>query len=148
MNIREPNRWGPLNEQTVIDFERQYGIVLPSDYRAFLIANHGGLPDPNFYWVGTSGWGSGIETLYGFREGSYSLRDYFDAREVLGISADLMAIGDDGSGSLLAIGIAGQRFGQLYYLDCEFEAGAPERELFLAASFDDFLERLCSPPDH
>jgi len=148
MNIREANRWGPLDEETVIDFERNYGIVLPAEYRAFLVANHGGVPEPNFYWVGGSGWGSGIETMYGLRENSCSLRDYLVGREAFGIPKDLMVIGDDGCGSLLAIGISGQRFGQVFYLDCEFDAGTPGRELFLAASFNEFLGQLCSPPDH
>ena len=86
MNICDDKRWGPLDEQTVADFEARNAIDLPADYRAFLLAHHGGLPDANFYWVVASDWGSSIESFYGFGPVGYRLQQYLDGREAMGIA--------------------------------------------------------------
>lgn len=148
MTVRDENRWGPLDERTVADFEARNGIKLPADYRAFLLAHSGGVPEPNFFWVVTGDWGSGIESFYGFEEDGYRLQQFFDNRESMGIAPDMLVIGDDGCCSLLTIGIAGPRGGQVFYIDHEFASGEPEHERFLAASFADFLQRLCVGPDY
>jgi SMI1 / KNR4 family (SUKH-1) len=147
MNIRDDKRWGPLNEQTVADFEGRNAIELPADYRDFLLAHHGGVPDPNFFWVVPDDWGSGIESFYGFGPAGYRLQEYLDGRESTGVAPDLLVIGDDGCCSRLAIGITKKRRGRVYYIDHEFAPGEPGQELFLAASFSEFLKALCIAPD-
>jgi hypothetical protein len=76
MNIRDDKRWGPLDERTVAAFEARNAVELPADYRTFLLAHHGGVPDPNFYWVVADDWGSGIESFYGFGPDGYQLQQY------------------------------------------------------------------------
>ena len=147
MKMRDDKRWGELDEQTVADFEARNEIELPADYRAFLLAHHGGVPDPNFYWVVPDDWGSGIENVYGFGPDGYRLQQYLDGRESMGVALDLLVIGDDGCCSRLAIGIAGKRREQVFYIDHEFAPGEPEQERFLAASFSKFLKLLCIAPD-
>ncbi|TXT34253.1 MAG: hypothetical protein FD138_1705 [Planctomycetota bacterium] len=148
MNVRDDKRWGPLDERTVANFETRNGIELPADYRAFLLAHHGGVPDPNFYWVVDGDWGSGIESFYGFGQDGYLLQQYLDGRESIGVAKDLLAIGDDGCCSLLAIGIVGPCRGQVFYIDHEFVPSVPKHVCFLASSFTEFLERLCVDPDY
>ena len=148
MKVGEENRWGPLDEKTVAEFEAKNGIELPSDYREFMLAHHGGVPEPNFYWVAPDDWGSGIESFYGFGREGYLLQQYLDHRTSIGIAPDMIAIGDDGCCSHLAIGIAGKRRGQVFYIDCEFGLGETRRERLLASSFAEFLLRLCIAPDH
>src|SRR2546428_13219919 len=130
-HIRNEKRWGLLDEQTVADFEARNGFDLPADYRAFLLAHHGGVPEPNFYWVVADDWGSGIESFYGFRQNGYELQEYLDGRELIGIAPDMLVIGDDGCCSFLGIGIAGTRRGQVFYIDHELPPGEPNRERFL-----------------
>jgi SMI1 / KNR4 family (SUKH-1) len=147
MHVRNDKRWGPLEEQTVVEFEARNGIQLPSEYRAFLLDHHGGVPIPSFYWVVPDDWGSGIENLYGFGDRGYRLQEHLDAREAIGISPELLIIGDDGCCNYLSIGVSGERRGQVFYIDHEYGRGDPKRERLLASSFTEFLERLSADPD-
>lgn len=148
MYIRSDKRWGPVEEQTVASFEARNRIELPVDYRAFLLAHHGGVPDPSFYWVVPDDWGSSIESLYGFSENGYRLQEYLDARDSIGVAPDMLVIGDDGCGSFLSIGILGPRRGQVFYIDHEFSVREPQRERFLACGFKRFTDQLCVGPDY
>ena len=147
MKLRDDRRWGPLDEQTVVDFEARNGIELPADYGDFLLTHHGGATDPNFYWVQGGDWGSGIESFYGFGIDGYRLLEYLDHRESIGLAADLLAIGDDGCCNLLAIAISGTRSGNVYFVDHEFAPGEPKHERFLASTFTEFIGKLCVGPD-
>ena len=148
MKFRDDKRWGSLDERTVADFEARNGIELPPDYRAFLLAHHGEVPDPSFYWVVAGDWGSDIASFYGFGQDGYRLQQYLDGRESIGVAPDLLAFGDDGCCSRPAIGLAGPRHGQVFYLDCEFAQDEAKHERYLASTFTEFLERLCVGPDH
>jgi hypothetical protein len=148
MKFRNDHCWGRINEETVAAFEARNGIALPGDYRAFLLAHHGGVPDPNFYWVVPGDWGSEIESLYGFGKDGFMLQEYLDTRESTGLPSDMLAIGDDGCCNFLAVGIAGKRRGQVFYIDHEIAPGEPGHERLLASSFPEFLERLCVAPGY
>lgn len=145
MNIRDDNRWGPLDEKTVEEFEARNELELPADYRSFLLAHHGGVPDPCFFWVVEGDWGSGIESFFGFGQEGYLLQEYLDDCEW--IASDLLVIGDDGCCSHLAIGFNGHRLGHVFYIDCEFALGESNQEHFLAPSFSEFLKMLRSHPE-
>src|SRR5262245_43698867 len=67
--------------------------------------------------------------------------------QLMGISSDMLVIGDDGCCNCLSIGILGSRRGQVFYIDHEFVPGEPKRERFLALPFKDFLSRLRVGPD-
>jgi hypothetical protein len=148
MDVRDDNRWGRLEETTLSTFEARNGIKLPADYRAFLLAHHGGVPDPNFYWVVPRDWGSGIESLYGLGPALYQLQQYLDGRESLRIGSDLLPIGDDGCCNFLCVGVSGSRRGHVIYIDHEFAPGEPRREWLLAGSFAEFLASLCPAPKY
>jgi hypothetical protein len=139
---------GPLSEVTAAAFESRNSFEFPADYRAFLLAHHGGVPEPNFYWVVRDHWGSGIESLYGFGPDGYRLQQYLDGRESIGVEQGLLPIGDDGCCNYLCIGLSGPRCGQVFYFDGEFAPGEPEHERRLAGSFADFVAGLCRGPDY
>ena len=147
MFIHDDHRWGSLSEATVAAFEARNAFDLPADYRAFLLAHHGGIPDPDFYWVVPADWGSAINRLYGFAPDGPRLQEYWDDRDWLGISEDLLAIGDDGCGNYLCLGIAGPRRGHIVYVDHEFSPGEAGRELRAAESFAEFLSSLRPSPE-
>jgi SMI1 / KNR4 family (SUKH-1) len=148
MQIRDHNRWGPLSEETVRSFEARHDLALPSDYRAFLLANHGGVPEPNFYWVVPREWGSGICNVYGFGEHDYSLDECVGDRWVFGIPNELLPIGDDGCGNFLCIGVCGAGRGQMYYVDHEFGPEDPRKIKCIASSYSDFLMGLSDGPGY
>jgi hypothetical protein len=148
MVVRDDLRWGALDEQTVAEFEGRNGFDLPADYRAFLLAHHGGVPDPSFYWVVKGDWGSDIESMYGFGSLPFHLQTYLDHHDSIGIDSDMLAIGDDGCCSLLAIGVKGARRGQVFFIDHEFATGDARHVIVIAASFTELLSVLTEPPDH
>jgi hypothetical protein len=148
LKLRDEQRWGPLDERVVAEFETRNGFELPGDYRAFLLAHHGGVPDPSFYWVVQNDWGSGIESFYGLGPVGHDLQTYLDYRESIGVDSDLIAIGDDGCCSLLAIGIKGTRRGQVFYVDHELATTDPRHAILLAPSFTGFLSVLLEGPNY
>jgi hypothetical protein len=146
MIVRDDQRWGPLDEQAVAEFEVRNGFELPTDYRAFLLAHHGGVPDPSFYWVVKGDWGSDICSLYGFGPVGYQLQRYLDYRESIGIDSDKIAIGDDGCCSLIAIGIKAACRGRIFFIEHEFAPSDPRHAILIAASFTELLSVLTKPP--
>jgi hypothetical protein len=148
MRIRDDRQWGQLNESVVADFERRHAITLPSDYRSFLLSHHGGVPEPSFYWVVLGDWGSGIESLYGFGVDGFTLDEYHVHRAEIGVSDELLVIGDDGCCNFICLGIVGPRRGRVFYVDSEYPNEAPEKIRLLANSFADFIGALGEAPDY
>ena len=148
MRIRTNNRWGPLPEDVVCEFEARHGISLPPDYRCFLLTHHGGVPEPNFYWVVPRNWGSGICNLYGFGDPDYNLEEYYGGRALIGVPDELLPIEDDGCCNYLCLDIRGQLLGHVYYVDCEYRPEDPEKVRHLANSFNEFIGSLTESPEH
>jgi SMI1 / KNR4 family (SUKH-1) len=147
MRFRDNNRWGHLSEDVVRAFETRHQISLPADYRSFLLAHHGGVPEPNFYWVVPEDWGSGICNLYGFGDPDYNLDEYYDARISFGVPDELLPIGDDGCCNFLCLAVRGPTRGNVFYLDHEYRPGEPEKVRRLSASFTEFINSLSESPD-
>ena len=148
MRIRTNNRWGRLSEDVVRAFEARHDISLPADYRSFLLAHHGGVPDPDFYWVVPRDWGSCICNFYGLGDLEYNLEEYYGGRASIGVPNDLLPIGDDGCGNYLCLDIRGQHLGHVYYVDCEYWPEEAEKVRHLATSFNEFIESLTESPEH
>ncbi len=135
----------------ISELEKVVGVALPPEYRSWLEAGELSVPDPNFYWVIKGDWGSGIEQFYGFKE-PYDLRSYATDRHEYKVPSDLMLIGDDGmAGTYLAIGLAGKRLGQVYFLDtCHTAFGQITSDADVHAigrSFTKWITSLCDDPD-
>ncbi len=148
MKILNDNKWGVLTEATVAEFETRNRVKLPSDYRQFLLAHHGGISECSFYWVVANDWGSSIHYFLGFGDRQYLLQEYFDCRINMRIPADLLVVGGDGCLNYLAIGIKGDRYGEVFYTDCEYDLGEPERVRRIAKTFSQFLDELCAEPTY
>lgn len=147
--VQDANRDGPLAEEQLQAFEQELGVELPREYRDFLKAYHGGVPQPNQFWIFRGTWRSQIEQLYGLEDGPASLRTWRLNREA-NIPEDLLAIGQDEKGNFICIGLSGADRGVLYFLDHELRPRVdPEpREgiVRLSDSFDEFLGILEALP--
>jgi hypothetical protein len=139
-------------------FEADLGVILPADYRNFLISCNGGYVGGRYWFMGPTPEGkaadAGVHHIGGFREEShFSLawaRDCYQGEE-LRIPRDLIWIMDDPFGNAICLGIRGEHRGRVYFWDHEREPDADEWNgevqtagnlQLLADSFTDFVAGL------
>jgi hypothetical protein len=163
VNLKFVAREPPATEEQVASLEERLGISLPSDYRAFLLAEGGGAGvaiDGNrdvvfpLAWSGQK-WAQGLDEA--MMDHFYSLdpksRLTLDAAlemfiEWRRIPADFLPIGYDPGSNQVLLGIRGERRGKIFFWMKEFEAAddSPEPRYdniaFVAESFTDFIESL------
>ncbi len=144
--IEDANRYGTFSESRLEAIEKSLGIALPSDYRTFLLKNNGGNPVPSGFWVVEGLDGSEVHQLYGLHDGPDWLQLDRYASSERGIPGDLLAIGDDGVGDLICIGVSHNHHGQVFFIDhevCPFhQPEAREGITKIADSFSQFIAGL------
>ena len=151
MQIEEPNPHGATSEEAITEFEARRGVLLPSEYKQFLLTSNGGWPTPNVFKVpGWHGQASGLVDFYGIHDGPKVTRlDYalevYDER----VPATLIPIATDAFGNKVCIGWKGKRKGKIYFWDHEDELDEngdfvqDYRNVFLVAnSLQEFLDGL------
>ncbi len=123
MQIEEPNPYGATSPEAIAEFETRRAVVLPPEYKAFLLNSNGGWPTPNVIEVpGWHGQGSELGSFYGIHDGPETKRldracKVYDER----IPADLIPIAYDANGNAICIGCKGEREGKIYFWDHEDE---------------------------
>ena len=151
MHIDTLNPYGASSPDAIAQFEVRQGVLLPAEYKAFLLKSNGGMPIPDVFEVpGWHGQGSGLNFFYGIHEGEkvdrldWACRVY-DER----IPADLIPIAYDAFGNNICIGWKGKRKGKIYFWDHEDELDEngdfvqDYRNVFLVAnSLQEFLDGL------
>ncbi|MEM7205862.1 MAG: SMI1/KNR4 family protein [Planctomycetota bacterium] len=139
---------GPeLAEGEVAALEQRLGAALPSDYRSFLLASNGGVPEPN------------CVDVPGHPEAPTDLQEFFGITQTVETSniewhLDVLTerlekaqvpIACDSGGNTFCISVRPGDRGQIVYLDLQRVAGdygaAPEAYP-VAQSFTEFLGKL------
>ncbi|MBK9266104.1 MAG: SMI1/KNR4 family protein [Polyangiaceae bacterium] len=156
MKIEEPNPYGPTSPEAITQFEARRGVLLPLDYKQFLLKSNGGYPTPNVFEVPEwHGQGNSVMSFYGIHDGSKGKRldracEVYDER----IPADLIPIADDANGNAICIGWKGEREGKIYFWDHEDELDEDGdfvkdyRNVFVVAnSLQEFLDNLMTLED-
>ena len=151
MRIEEPNRYGPTSPEAIAEFEARRHVVLPPEYKQFLLTSNGGSPSPDVFEVPRwHGWGSELNYFYGIHDGDRLERldracNTYEER----IPADLIPIASDAFGNKVCIGWKGKRLGKIYFWDHEDELDEngdfvqDYRNVFLVAnSLQEFLDSL------
>jgi hypothetical protein len=151
MQIEEPNPYGATSPEAIAEFEIRRGVLLPAEYKVFLLKSNGGWPTPNICEVpGWHGQGSELGSFYGIHDGPKTKRldracDVYDER----IPADLIPIAYDANGNAICIGWKGERQGKIYFWDHEDELdedGCLRYDdcivFLLANSLQEFLDSL------
>jgi SMI1-KNR4 cell-wall len=123
MEIKNPNPFGATSLEAIAQFEARWSLMLPFEYKQFLLKSNGGWPAPNVFMVpGWHGQGSVLDTFYGIHEGrktdqlDSNCKTYKDR-----VPGDLIPIADDAGGNTICLGWKGAREGKVYFWDHEDE---------------------------
>ncbi len=156
MQIEEPNPYGATSPEEITKFEARQGVLLPLEYKQFLLTSNGGSPTPDVFEVPEwHGHGNTVMFFYGIHEGEKVDRldracQVYDER----IPADLLPIAYDANGNVICIGWEGERQGKIYFWDHEDEIDEDgclrynDCTVFLVAnSLQEFLDNLMTLED-
>lgn len=161
-------RGEPLSEAAVKAFEKELGVELPADYRAFLKACNGGYLAGRFWYRppdekepgwrdGPYGTEAGLDHVYGLRddEAHFDLRSTMEAYDFASdqprMPREVIPIADDPFGNGICLVIKGPRRGEIVFWDHEDEPDPDEWDGSLEAaenvsrvcgSFSALIERL------
>lgn len=144
MQIEESNLFGPVNPKDIIEFEEANEVLLPDDYKDFLLQHNGGRPVPNqlpevntdvnwlYSMVEEPGWASLFQAI-----------DVYESR----IPSRYMPIGTNSSGNIYIMSLFAENKGLIALWWHEEEAKENGSEYFdnltaLANSFTEFLASL------
>ncbi|MBK9266108.1 MAG: SMI1/KNR4 family protein [Polyangiaceae bacterium] len=157
MRMKIENPHGATSRKAIAQFETRRGVLLPAEYKAFLLKSNGGWPTPNVFEVPEwHGHGNAVMSFYGIHDGEKVDRlewacEVYDER----IPADLIPIADDANGNAICIGWKGEREGKIYFWDHEDEIDEngcfrqDYRNVYLMAnSLQEFLDNLMTHEDY
>jgi hypothetical protein len=144
---------GSLSEVELTDLERKLSIILPEQYRQFLLHFNGGRPSPSvFRFKKASGKYSDsmVDWFLSIYDGEYdNFESYFETYKLRHerLPADLVPIAHDPGGNLICIAVTGVGIGAVYFWDHEHEADRgvkpTRRNIYhITYNFDQFLEGL------
>jgi hypothetical protein len=143
----------PVTDHEISAFEANLPAGLPSDYRAFLLQQDGGEPEPN-WWPPETGVDAGVREFYGLSEDLPSFSRLQAAREVFSdrVPDHLLPIGYDGTGGQMCVALTGEDTGSIWYYDPEFEFDDddPDPDLLVrvCGSFGELLSTLEPKPSY
>ncbi len=147
-------RRGPADMKHIAAFEARRGLTLPESYRAFLLEQNGGEPEPNGFEIdGFEGGGSLLDYLADIAPyssgGLDKLYELFSGR----LPPGFIPIGLDPGGSMICLGLNAPREGKIYYWDHEAALnvkGLNKRDMsnmyWLADNIQKFLDKLTELP--
>jgi len=143
-----------LTESTISDFEVNFNIKLPDDYKVFLLGSNGGVPGGNWCFdfiengstIKTSSVISYFEVLYA--EETMEVDDlragYVALVESGQVPSTLLPIADDPFGNIIFISVGEDDFGRVYFGNHELEV--PETGYLvmsqIAETFSEFMDKL------
>jgi len=145
MEILEYNN--SLDEKSLDDFEKEFEIKLPEEYRHFLIKYNGGYPAPDGFKFMNKDKGSSVDRFLGLIDREYDdIRKYIEKYKNR-IPDNLIPIAYDPGSNLLCISISGGDFDNIYFWEHEFEFNEGQKPdytivMVIANSFNDFLSKL------
>ncbi|MDR2492214.1 MAG: SMI1/KNR4 family protein [Coriobacteriales bacterium] len=150
MNITDSG--DKLLEKDIAEFEEQFGIKLPSDYKAFMLENNGGTPEGEwaFDFFEDSREGESDSVIRSFNKlyanKTMELDDlkacYSMLLESDEIPDTLMPIAEDPYGNIILLVVRGEHYGSVLFGNHELEE--PETghivTSFIAGSFSEFID--------
>jgi hypothetical protein len=153
-NVTIHDSYFPPSEADLNAIERQLGVTLPLEYRAFLLSCNGGYPEPSAFSIlrgSNSEWGV-INRFFAVHGGEYD--DLLEHAEMYRerVPPDLLQIANDPGGNLICISVSGANLGKVFFWSHEEEAdeGEPpsyENLHFVANSFHELLDSLVDLPE-
>lgn len=136
------------SEQAVCQFERQYRINLPADYRHFLLSSGGGSPVK--CWSSFDQDGDYVAHVYGIHEGAEWKRLTNIVEEFQHDVSTFLPVAVSGGGNYFLLRLQEPDLGAIYFWDHELESFPPPSFESLSRVSDSFLawlESLQRDPD-
>ncbi len=143
MELEIRNYFGKLDFKELMDFEKDNQILIPQDYRDFLLKHNGGEPNKkviNKNYV--------VEWLYGFHNGPdwstiYHAIDTYQNR----VPSWYFPIAKDPYGNLFLMSLFEENYGLIAFWDHENECDGNADQYFdnmaiIAESFTEFINKL------
>jgi len=136
-----------LTDARLTSLEQELGVILPHDYREFLVRYNGGRPNPSFF------------PILGFKDNPFGGIQLFLAVDVPIKSSNLdwmyynyrermprniLPIAITGTGDVLCLSFYGSDKGSVYFWDHDNEYSPPtyDNMYLIAPSFPEFLESI------
>ena len=140
---KDPDR-PKVGKRRLAQFERDTGLSLPDDYRAFLLKHNGGTPVDARFEIPALREDALVGVFYGV---DYPDADLAEELEQWGdeMPPGFLLIGHDPGGAFLVMGTAGEHAGGVYFWDHQHRAlrsTAAENTYPLAGSFAAFTASL------
>lgn len=120
ISFRNLDGFAPLTPESLSSFEAALACRFPDDYRDFLLAHNGAVPDGDYStpFVNHDGQpdASLLHVLYGFR-GPRMSADIMSAVEAYGdrLPAGFLPIGHNPGGDLFLLRVAGTDLGEVWF---------------------------------
>jgi len=141
LNFIQANK--EISEHEINAVEKELGIKLPTDYRQFLLANNGGLPEECIFDIPNLGQSSLV--FYGVHTGEEH-SDFLLACMAYRnrLPGNSFPVGFDPGGNLICLVAEDKHDWALYFWDHERDNSPPELSKMyrLADSFSDFIDSL------
>ena len=136
----------PTNDQVIAEFEGRHGFRLPDDYRSFMLKQNGGRAAEQVKLrAKVSGKKiSSLDELFAFTDDFDSSIEANLVCYAGRLRADLLPIGSDAGGNVIALSVAGESAGAVFFWHHEAEVEASPDEVNkglvrVADSFDEML---------
>jgi hypothetical protein len=150
LGYHSPDWQLPVTEEFVAEFEQEYRLRLPAEYREFLLAFGG--------WTGSAtcdflekptplGKGAWIDLFYGRMVPDYEVYDIRWATDSIGDAPTFVAVASGGmNGCMVAVRCGGPDDGHVYFFDRDQRSLWPDEEFHqmfpnLSPSIIEYLER-------
>lgn len=140
----------PVTEEYVAEFEREYGLRLPAEYRAFLLAFGGWTGNATCDFLGQPtplGSGAWIDLFYGRMVPEYEVYDLRWATDSVGGAPAFVAVASGGmNGCMVVVRCGGPDEGHVYFFDRDQRSLWPDEEFrrmfsALHPSIEDYLAK-------
>ena len=141
--VRDSNRFGKLDLQTLDDFVKKYSLILPDDYKKFLLEHNGGAPVPSTNKTPETF----VQWIYGIHQEDWASLEWkieiYDER----MPSNTLPIASDPGGNQFLLSLRPDSYGEIWFWDHENESETNAREYFdnirkSASSFSDFINDL------
>ncbi|WP_242225336.1 SMI1/KNR4 family protein [Bacillus cereus group sp. BfR-BA-01380] len=155
MDINFEYSFKVINEQDMKDFEMKCNVLLPDDYKNFLLLNNGGKTDRRRFTICNNKGATITSSIMLFfplsQETENNLEEMYSLYNRGNIVPNnFLPIGIDPADSLICLAIEGKDAGYVYFCDLDyFEEDNELREeyiILMAKSFEDFVNNLFFPP--
>ena len=143
-SITNSREFGPTDEATIAAFERVLNLLLPSDYRVFLLEHNGGIPSPDNFDLPFPSSPCVVETFFGLHDGPArtDLRGHQAWLDLL--LPEHLPIGYEQGGNPICLRLSACQRGYVMLWDKTLDEGEASPTTFyeLAPTFPAFLDLL------